>query len=269
MARSLTSPPESIPTDPARSEAGADGVSVGRWFAFYGLFLLAAGAGLVILLSREPWSWADWLDRPEQLLATVSPAAKLLAFGTYISLCCTFLPLPANWMVAAVAMRQTAVAPSLWATIAIVAVVGALASTVANLNDYHLFTWMLRHHRIAKVRDTRVYAVAARWFARSPFFILMVFNIAPIPVGVVRMLAAVYRYPRLPFAGANFVGRILRYGVIAYVTYSLGSEGKWAVLALLALAAVLAVAKALPAAIRRFRPKAPNAGPGGLSTVER
>jgi len=264
----LTSPAESIPTGAARSEARADGVSVGRWFAFYGLCLLVAGAALVVLLSREQWSWAEWLDRPGQLLATVSPAAKLLAFGIYISLCCTFLPLPANWMVAAVAMRQTAVAPSLWATTALVAAVGALASTLANLNDYHLFTWMLRHRWIGKVRDTRMYRLSARWFARSPFFLLVIFNIIPIPVDVIRMLATTYRYPRLPFAGANFAGRLLRYGVIAWVTYWLGGEGKWAVLALLGLAVVLAAGKVLPAAIRRNRRKAPNAGASELSTVK-
>jgi len=257
------SPAESIPI-----EAASDGVSVRRWFAFYGLCVLVAGAALAVLLSQEPWSWAEWLDSPEELLRTANPAAKLLAFGIYISLCCTFLPLPANWIVAAVAMRQTAVAPSLWATTALVAVVGALASTLANLNDYHLFTWMLRHHRIGRVRDTRVYRLSARWFARSPLLLLVIFNVLPIPVDVVRMLATTYRYPRLPFAGANFVGRFLRYGVIAGATYSLGREGKWAVLALLGLAVLLAAGKLLPAAIRRIRRKAPNVAASELSTVE-
>jgi membrane protein YqaA with SNARE-associated domain len=264
MAGSLTSPAESIPIH----AAATDGVSVRRWFAFYGLCVLVAGGALAVLLAQEPWSWAEWLDRPEELLHTASPAAKLLAFGIYISLCCTFLPLPANWIVAAVAMRQTAVAPSLWATTALVAAVGALASTLANLNDYHLFTWMLRHHRIGRVRDTRVYRLSARWFARSPLLLLVIFNVLPIPVDVVRMLATTYRYPRLPFAGANFVGRFLRYGVIACATYSLGREGKWAVLALLGLAVLLAAGKLLPAAIRKIRRKAPNAGASELSTVE-
>lgn len=245
-----------------------DKVSVGRWFAFYGLGLLAAGGMLVLLLSREPWSWADWLDRPRQLLPTTAPAAKLLAFGIYISLCCTFIPLPANWVVAAVALRQVAVAPNAWATALLVGAVGGLASTVANLNDYHLFTWMLRHRRIRRVRQTRLYGASARWFARSPFFILVVFNILPIPVDVIRMLATTARYDRLPFAAANFVGRFVRYAVIAHVTYSLGSGGKWAVGALLALAVLLALGKVLPAAVRRIRGKAPNDEAPELSTVE-
>ena len=243
-----------------------DGVSVGRWFAFYGLLLAATGGLLVLLLAREPWAWGDWLDRPAELLPGTAPAGKLLAFGIYISLCCTFLPLPANWIVAAVAMRQTAVADNVWATALLVAAAGALASTLANLNDYHLFTWLLRHHRIRKVRRTRLYHASARWFARSPFFILVVFNVIPIPVDVIRMLATTYRYARGPFAAANFVGRFLRYGVIAWGTYRLGSEGKWAVLVLLALAVVLAAGKFLPAAVRKFRPKAPNGKAREVST---
>ena len=245
---------------------GADNVSVRRWFAFYGLCLLAAGAPLFALLAREPWSWAEWLDRPGELLATTAPIAKLLAFGVYISLCCTFLPLPANWIVAAVAMRQTAVADNVWTTALLVAAVGALASTLANLNDYHLFTWLLRHHHVRKVRQTRLYRASAKWFARSPFFILVVFNIIPIPVDVVRMLATTCRYPRGPFAGANFVGRFLRYAVIAWGTYQLGREGKWAVLALLALAVLLAAGKLVPAAVRKIGARAANAEGRDVST---
>jgi len=245
--------------------AEPDGLSVRRWFAVYGLYLLAAGAPLVLLLAREPWAWRDWLDRPAELLRTTPPAAKLLAFAIYISLCCTFLPLPANWIVAAVAMRQTAVADTLWGTTLLVAAVGALASTVANLNDYHLFTWLLRSRRIGRVRETRLYHAAARWFARSPFFLVAVFNVLPIPVDVIRMLATTWRYPRGPFAAANFVGRFLRYGVIAAVTWSLGSEGKWAVLALLATAVVLAAGKVLPNLLRRLFAKPANAPAAGVS----
>jgi membrane protein YqaA with SNARE-associated domain len=214
--------------------------------------LLATAIPLVMHARGEPWTWAQWRAHPALVLAATSPAVKLLAFGIYVSLCCTFLPLPTNWMVAAVAMQQCAVAPTVWATTAAVASVGALASTLANLNDYHLFTWMLRSHHVAKVRHTRLYHASARWFARSPFFILVVFGIIPIPVDVIRMLATVYRYPRLPFAAANFLGRFVRYAVIAFVTFQLGNKGWWAVLGLLGLAVVLAAIKVLPAAVKKI-----------------
>ena len=240
-----------------------------RWFAVYGLYLLAAGLPLAVLLTREPWAWSDWLQRPAELLPATGEAAKLLAFAIYISLCCTFLPLPANWIVAAVAMRETAVASGPWTTTLLVGAVGAAASTIANLNDYHLFTWLLRRRRIGRVRETRVYRVSARWFARSPFFILVVFNVLPIPVDVVRMLATTCRYPRVPFAAANFIGRFIRYGVIARVTYAMGPGGKWAVLALLGVAVVLAAGKLLTAAARRIRARPANADAREVSTSGR
>jgi membrane protein YqaA with SNARE-associated domain len=103
---------------------------------------------------------------------------------------------------------------------------------------------MLRSRRIARVRSSRIYHAAAEWFAKAPFFILVLFNVMPIPLDVVRMLATTYQYPRIRFAGANFVGRFLRYGVIAFVTYW-WNLGWIAVVSLLALAIAMGVARLL------------------------
>ena len=135
-----------------------------------------------------------------------------------------------------------------------VAIVGAIGSTIANLNDYHLFTWMLRHRHVAKVRDTRAHRAGVRWFAACPFWLLVVFNIVPIPVDMVRMLATTYRYPRRQFAAANFLGRFVRYGVIALVTYR-WNLGWVAVVALLAMAVMLGAVRVVPAALRKLFPK--------------
>ncbi|MFW6133056.1 MAG: VTT domain-containing protein, partial [Planctomycetota bacterium] len=209
-----------------------DGISIRRWFAFYSLLVLAAGVPLALRIGEQGWSWDAWIDRTTATFAATDAGVKLLGFALYLSVCCTFLPLPTGWIVAGVATRQAAVTGELWTTVLVVAVVGGLASTVANLNDYHLMTWILRSRRVARVRDTRAYRVAARWFARAPFSILVVFNVLPIPVDVIRMLAATSRYPRAPFAAANFIGRSLRYGVIAFVTFW-WNLGGIAVLALL------------------------------------
>jgi membrane protein YqaA with SNARE-associated domain len=265
----LTDRAEDIATDPGAVApcAGPDNVSVGRWFAAYGLFLLLAGGAAALLLAREPWAWSEWRSRPaEELLATTSDGAKLLLYAVYMSLCCTFLPLPTGWIVAALATREAAVGPNAAATALLVAAVGAAGSTIANLTDYHAFTWLLRWRRIGQVRRTRLYDFSARWFASAPFLILVIFNIVPIPVDVIRMLATTYRYPRGPFAAANFAGRFVRYGVIAYVTYWL-NLGRWAVLVLLALAVALGLSKAVPAAVRRIRRRAPNNAAPGVSTI--
>jgi len=249
----------SLPTQESDAAAAAladgDGISVTRWFLAYALALGAAGAVLAVMLRGQSWTWT-W--RPGEIatqLKEMSPAVKLLIFGVYISLCCTFLPLPTTAIVAAVATRDAAVTGEWWTTVLAIAAVGAAASTVANLHDYHLFTLALRHRHVKRVRHTRLYDASARWFSRSPFMILVVFNIIPIPVDVVRMLAVTYRYPRRPFAAANFVGRFVRYAVVAFVVFH-WDLGWIAVAALLGLAVVLALAKVLPPAVGRILARA-------------
>jgi len=252
---------------PAASGAGRDAVTVKRWLAFYAAFFAAMAVPLGYLLSQQHWAWADWTSRPAETFATTSPAIKLLALTLYASMACTFLPLPTGWIIAGVATREAAVAAGLAGdvnaqaalTALIIGLCGGLGSTIANLNDYHVFTWMLRHRRIAAVRNTRAYQSAARWFARQPFFLIVLFNIIPIPVDVVRMLATSYRYPRVPFAVSNFVGRFVRYFVIAFVTFW-WDLGIVAPISLLALAAVMGSARLGPKAIRSMLPACCAAG---------
>lgn len=230
-----------------------DRVTIRHWFAAYGVYLLATAIPLWMLLSSQPWQWT-W--RPEVIgsqLAHMSAWTKILMFAIYISLCCTFIPLPTSPIVSAVALQSASITGELWSTTLIVATVGALASTIANLNDYHLFTWMLRSKKVAGLKQTKLYQRLAGWFGRSPFFLLTVFSFIPIPIDVIRLLAITYRYPRLPFAAANFIGRFLRYGIIAYITFVLGDKG-WLVMGILfGLAVLLGLAKLLkPLAVKIF-----------------
>jgi len=250
----MTGEPHALPT--------RDGVSVVRWLLIYALFLAATAGPLAWLLAEQSWQWT-WSPRQIGLqLREMDAAVKLLALLVYISLCSTFLPLPANAIISAVAMRQFAVTGEFWSTTLLVAVAGAAGSTMANLNDYHLFTWMLRSRRVAGVRNTKLYRVSAKWFARSPFAILTVFNIIPIPVDVVRMLATTCRYPRGPFAAANFLGRFVRYAVIAAVTFLLGERGWVAVVALLVVAAIFGVGRY---GLRLLWRRRANDSPAGVS----
>ena len=254
MEESALTTPEPAPLDP-------DEISLVRWFMAYGLLAAALVAALVTFAATEGWSWSRWMRQTGEAFAATGPAVKLLFFALYLTVCTTFLPLPANWMVAAMATREAALTAGLsdsllvtaLTTTLLIATVGAIGSTVANLNDYHIFTWILRSRRVAKVRQTRVYQRAAQWFSRSPFFLLVVFNMIPIPVDVVRMLATTYRYARAPFAAANFIGRFFRYGIIAFVTYW-WDLGWIAPAALLSLAVALGLARLVMAAVARRKP---------------
>ena len=250
--------------------AGADRISVRRWFLLYAMLLTAGVASLLLALQSQalsvPRGWSDFVA----VLAQTSPPTKLLILGIYLSLCCSFLPLNTSWIVGAVATRHLAVGAGLWDTAALVASVGALGSTIGNLHDYHLFTWLLRRRRVAKLRETRLFQAAARWFHRSPFWALVVFNVLPVPVDVVRVVATTCRYSRLPFAAANFLGRFVRYATIAVIIYALAVSIETAVLALLIVAAALIVGRAtLPAGLRAVARVAAAARGGTVSRKER
>ena len=233
-------------SDPALSQAPlqADGISVARWFGFYAILLAAALVPLWMLLQQHGASWHQWRHDFKATFAATPADIKLLVMLIYLSLCTTLLPLPTGWLITAMATQEAAIASELWSTTLIVATVGAIGSTIANLNDYHLFTWMLRSRRLGHVRDTRTFQASEKWFQRAPFFILTLFNLIPIPVDVIRLLAIGCRYPRLKFAAANFIGRFGRYAVFAFVTYWF-KLGWVAPVSLLALATVLALGKLL------------------------
>jgi membrane protein YqaA with SNARE-associated domain len=252
--------PEQQPAQPAAPPPAE--VSVGRWFVLFALYLAAMALPVALLLDDAGGSWKQLFLEPGKHTAPLDQGLKLLIFALYLSLCCTFIPLPTSWMVAAIATRQVALTGELWSTVLLVGLVGAAASTMANLNDYHLFTLLLRHRRIAPVRDSRVGRRAIEWFNKAPFTLLVIFNIVPIPVDVARMVAATGRYPRLPFAAANFVGRFIRCVILAGVCFLAGVGTLKATLIMLGLATVLALGRVLPPAIRKIllRTKAGHKG---------
>ena len=233
MKDSATKTPEP-PTDES------DGLSVKRWLAVYLTYLLALVIPASVMLDRLGVSWREFFADPGGVTESAEPVLKLLIFAIYVSLASTFFPLPTGAIVSAVALQQFAPSPNIWITTLLVASVGAFASTVANLHDFHLFTLVLRHRHIARVRGTKFYDRAARWFGQRPFALLVIFNILPIPIDVIRMLAATYRYPLRPFAAANFIGRWIRYAVIAAFTFVMGDQGWLIAAALLAVAIILA-----------------------------
>ncbi len=249
------------------AEMGPDGLSVKRWLLVYALYLAALLVPTAILLRDLDGPWQALFAHPGEFTAVGEQALKLLVFAIYVSLACTFLPLPTGWLAAALATRDVGLTQNVWITTALVASIGAAGSVVANLHDYHLFTWVLRHRRIAQIRRTHLYHRAVQWFSRRPFSLLVAFNVLPIPIDVVRMLAATYRYPLRRFTAANFIGRWFRYAILAFVTFELGSYGWVAVLTLLAAAVILGVARAVQG-IRRGPVASGGAPTGPVGGIE-
>ena len=228
--------------EPAEFER--DSISVTRWFAIFFAVLFSAIALLWMNLKNSPIV-TDSYDEFKESVKLASPGVKLLIFGIYQTIACTFVPLYTGWIVSAMALQSVALTSSEWSTVLLVALVGATASTLANLNDYHIFTLALRSKRVAKIRNTRMYIWAQNHFQQAPFLITLLFNVAPIPVDVSRLVAAINRYNRGHFAVANFAGRFIRYTIIADITYRAGEVGWVVPVVLLAIATLIPLIKFL------------------------
>ncbi len=174
----------------------------------------------------------------------------------YMSLCCTFFPAPTTWIVMMMASNYVAAELNLShhavERMMAVASVGAFCTAMANLNEYHIFTFILRYGGVAKIRRTRFYAVAARWFGIRPFWTIVLFSFIPIPVDILRWLAITYRYPRLPYFFAYYLGRWVRYAGLAGVT--IWGQFKWYhILIVQSTLAVVALVKIVQQFVRQHR----------------
>jgi len=134
----------------------------------------------------------------------------LLALLAYLSLASNFFPLPTLWIVLAAGSFSGA---PCW----VVAFVAAVATCIANLNDYHLLSFFLGYPKFARVKKMRFYKGGVLWFRKAPFLMIALANFLPIPIDLVRPLAISSRYSRVYFTLAGFAGRFPRYLIIAYL----------------------------------------------------
>lgn len=198
-------PPERLVLGAAHTRLGERELPHMRaWFVGFVLWMAAWG-----LLARWAFGGVEH-DDPTALRVWVY---ALMCF--YLSLCNSFVPLPTAWIVLLAASPGFALCADPWLRVLLVAAGGAAGTVMANLNDYHLLAYFLHFGLGHRVRRTRLYAWAVRWFDRAPLRLLLLVAFIPIPVDVVRWLAVLREYPRGRFALAYFVGRGARYAIFA------------------------------------------------------
>ena len=229
---------------------GVDGYRLRRWFAALLVWLALLTAGASVSFARyeqgEPAAQHLWL-------------VSLALF--YLSLCCIFFPAPTAWIVMLLASNDVALLHSVPLRVLVVSCLCGFATAIANLNEYHLITFLLRYGWVGRVRETRAYHVAARWFGSAPFLVVVAVGFLPLPVDVVRWLAITFRYARWRFSLAYFIGRTPRYAVLAMSTVWF-NLGWWEILLVQIGLVVLAGAKVLHAYLRqRARGAEPVAAP--------
>lgn len=198
-----------------RGDVAADRTNLRRWFVVF-LVWMAVAAGLAC--------WGLAIEQGHPVAGRLVWLLSIYAF--YLSLCNTYCPLPTAWIAMLlpsdfiarfVGLGDGHVAERVLAT----ALVGGVATMMANLNEYHLTTWLLRLGRIRDLRQRPLYQIAVRWFDRAAFAALLVVAFIPLPVDVIRWLAIVRQYPRRRFAAAYLLGRGSRYALLAMVSVGL------------------------------------------------
>lgn len=223
----------SEPTDISGSPANTETINLRLWFILFVLWM--TGLTLAVVLSLRGLETGD---------AQAGRVWLLCVYAFYLSLCCSFCPLPTAWIVLLMASNEVALVAEPVLRVVLVATVGAAGTVMANLNEYHLLTYLLRQGKVARVRLTRAYNLAAEWFGVAPFAVLVGVSILPIPVDVVRWLAVAYRYPRRRFAAAYALGRWWRYALFAALAIWLDLH-RWHIVLIQAAIVLLAGAKFL------------------------
>lgn len=184
----------------------------------------------------------------------------------YLSMCCTFCPLPTAWIVMLAASNDVSLIADQRLRLAVVAGFGALGTAVANLAEYYVWTFVFRLGWAGRVRETRFYLWAARWFAVAPFGLLATVSLIPVPVDVIRWLAALCRYPRGRFFAAYYVGRWARYAMLGAVTIWL-DLGMWHIIVVQVVLVMLAASQAAARLVAK-RSLRDGSGAGRMAAAE-
>ncbi len=174
------------------------------WFGGY-LAWLAGLTAVALLL----------LPHLETEAAGVRGLWMLALMAFYLSLCNLFMPLPTAWIILFAASPDGGVFDLAWQRVLAVALVGAVATAVANLNEYHVLWFLFGRGLGNRIRRSRVYRWAVRWFDVAPFQVLALIGFIPVPIDAIRWLAILQRYSRWRFGLAYFTGRGLRYMLFA------------------------------------------------------
>lgn len=223
------------------------------WFAVYCLYLAAVALGSLWALDQSARTGAAWSGTVWLL--------GLMVF--YLSLASTFVPVPTSWLILLMASPAGGlVMGPVWRVLA-VASLGAMATAISHVNEYHLICYLLRLGKIHRVRETRAYRWAEGLFSGSPFLLQVGFNVLPLPADPARWMAIGCGYPLRKFFAAHWTGRFVRYGLMGLAAEVLS-------LTLWEIVGIQVVLLAIPAArivVKRMtsRPEVPADRPATIA----
>lgn len=103
-----------------------------------------------------------------------------------------------------------------WASVWSVTLVACAGYLYMEYLNWHVYVWVLNWDRLAGLRSRRSVRWGVRMFARSPFWMVVIFAFTPLPFWAGRALAILHRYPLRRFLLATAVGRVPRWLLYAW-----------------------------------------------------
>lgn len=148
------------------------------------------------------WYWVN-----QKLISDSSEVFGLVGFFLLMCTATAYFPLPANLLVLGAVKSFDP-----W----LVAFIAGLATMVAYISEYIVFTLLFRFKKIANVKNSWLYKKVAPLFDKQRFFLLSFVSFLPIPSEPIRIYAITRKYPKVHFVSAGFIGRIPRYFLLGY-----------------------------------------------------
>jgi len=131
-----------------------------------------------------------------------------LRYFTYVSICSNVIPLPSTPAVLWMGREYNPL---------LVAFLGAVGTSVANMIDYEVLGTVVRSRFLKKLRDSRHYQASVNAFNKVGFPLLTLVNFGYFSFDLVRLIAIAAGYARWKYIVSTFVGRFARYLILAYV----------------------------------------------------
>jgi len=135
--------------------------------------------------------------------------SKLAGYLLYMSIACSIIPLPSPPYVIGMGKIFDP---------AIIALVGAFGNSVAAFFEYNFITWLFSKTELQqKIETNKYFQRFSNFFKRAAFSCILFTGFAPVPFDPFRFAAILTRYFLPKYLLAMFIGKYLRYYLLAWL----------------------------------------------------
>ena len=161
------------------------------------------------------------------LILKGSHYSKLAGFFVYMSAACSVLPLPTPPYVIGMGKIFN---PYL------IALLGAFGNSIAAFLEYHFISWLFSRNELQqKIEANKFFQRLTIFFNRAAFPCIVFTGFSPLPVDPFRFTAILTRYFMPKYLLAMFIGKYLRYYLLALLGDSFQIHNRYLVIMLLLL----------------------------------